>query len=116
MNQNHITIAIDAMGGDNSPNKVIKGCEIFLKDNKNVKLIIFGDKKLIDHDFLDKYSEKISFVHCEEIILDNDDISRLNEIIGSLMIKQFNGNQKQYRAFITAIMQEYFKTNLEENK
>ena len=33
MNQNHITIAIDAMGGDNSPTKVIKGCEIFLNDN-----------------------------------------------------------------------------------
>ena len=72
MNENKITIAIDAMGGDDSPTKVIKGCEIFLKDNKNVKLIIFGNKKLIDLDFLDKYSEKISFVHCEEIILDND--------------------------------------------
>jgi len=48
-----------------------------------------------------------------QIILDNNDISRLNEILGSLMIKQFDGNQKQYRAFITAIMQEYFKTNLE---
>ena len=50
-----------------------------------------------------------------QIILDNDDISRLNEIIGSLMIKQFKGNQKEYRAVITVIMQEYFKTNLEEN-
>ena len=50
-----------------------------------------------------------------QIILDNDDISRLNEIIGSLMIKQFDGNQKQYRSAITTIMQEYFKTNLEEN-
>jgi hypothetical protein len=50
-----------------------------------------------------------------QIILDNDDISRLNEIIGSLMIKQFDGNQKQYRSVITTIMQEYFKTNLEEN-
>jgi hypothetical protein len=51
-----------------------------------------------------------------QVILDNDDISRLNEIIGSLMIKQFNGNQKQYRAVITTIMQEYFKTNLEEGE
>ena len=39
MNQNHITIVIDAMGGDNSPNKVIKGCEIFLNDNKMQSLI-----------------------------------------------------------------------------
>ena len=51
-----------------------------------------------------------------QIILDNNDISRLNEIIGSLMIKQFNGNQEEYRAVITTIMQEYFKTNLEEQE
>ena len=32
-----ITLAIDAMGGDNSPTKVIKGCEIFLNFNKKIK-------------------------------------------------------------------------------
>ena len=72
MNPNHITIAIDAMGGDNSPNKVIKGCEIFLNDNKAVKLIIFGNKNSISNHFLKKYSEVISLVHCDEVILDND--------------------------------------------
>ena len=51
-----------------------------------------------------------------KVILDNEDISRLNEIIGSLMIKQFNGNQEQFRAVITTIFQEFFKTNLKENK
>ena len=50
-----------------------------------------------------------------QVILNNDDISRLNKIIGSLMIKQFNGNQEKYRAVITTIMQEYFNPNLEEN-
>ena len=29
-----ITIAIDAMGGDNSPNKTLNGVGIFLKENK----------------------------------------------------------------------------------
>ena len=51
-----------------------------------------------------------------QVILDNDDISRLNEIIGSLIIKQFEGNQEEYRQVITTIMQEYFKANLEENE
>jgi hypothetical protein len=37
-----------------------------------------------------------------KVILDNEDISRLNEIIG--------------RAVITTIFQEFFKTNLKENK
>ncbi len=72
MNENQITIVVDAMGGDNSPEKTIKGCEIFLNNNSNVKLIIFGKKKSINNNFLDKYSEMINFVHCEEVILDDD--------------------------------------------
>ena len=43
MNQPIISIAIDAMGGDNAPSKVIEGCDIFLNDNDNVRLIIFGN-------------------------------------------------------------------------
>jgi|TARA_B100001964_G_scaffold63492_1_gene72342 glycerol-3-phosphate acyltransferase PlsX len=72
MNQNQITIAVDAMGGDNSPEKTIKGCEIFLNNNSNVKLIIFGNKNSINNIYLDKYSEMINFVHCEEVISDYD--------------------------------------------
>ena len=52
MNQNQITIAVDAMGGDNSPEKVLKGCEIFLSDYTDVKLIIFGNKKKVNTNFL----------------------------------------------------------------
>ena len=72
MNGNQITIVVDAMGGDNSPEKIIKGCEIFLNNNSNVKLIIFGKKNSINNNFLDKYSKMINFVHCEEVILDED--------------------------------------------
>ena len=49
MNQPIISIAIDAMGGDHSPNKIIEGCKIFLNNTKNVKLIIFGNKNLINN-------------------------------------------------------------------
>ncbi len=72
MHQNQITIVVEAMGGDNSPEKTIKGCEIFLNKNSNVKLIIFGDKNTINNNFLEKNSEMIKFVHCEEVILDED--------------------------------------------
>ena len=72
MNQNQITIAVDAMGGDNSPEKTIKGCEIFLNNNSNVELVIFGNKNSINNIFLEKFSEKINFVHCEEIISNED--------------------------------------------
>ena len=42
------------------------------ENNKNVKLIIFGNKNSVNNIFLDKYSKIINFVHCEEVILDND--------------------------------------------
>ena len=42
MSNRQITIAIDAMGGENSPFKILKGIEIFQKKNKNTKTILFG--------------------------------------------------------------------------
>ena len=47
-----ITIAIDAMGGDNSPDKTIHGLKLFLDLNyKEDDFIInlFGDKDKIDN-------------------------------------------------------------------
>ncbi len=44
---NPINIAIDAMGGDNSPDKVIHGISIHSKTTKNIKYKIFGKKDLI---------------------------------------------------------------------
>ena len=42
-----IKIAVDAMGGDNSPNKTIDGIILNHNINKNVFYKIFGDKKII---------------------------------------------------------------------
>ena len=42
-----VKIAIDAMGGDNAPKKVIKGIEISLKYNKNNFFYLFGDEILL---------------------------------------------------------------------
>jgi glycerol-3-phosphate acyltransferase PlsX len=42
-----ITIAVDAMGGDNSPKKVIEGIKISLIKNPNLKFLLFGDKKIL---------------------------------------------------------------------
>ena len=47
MSNRQITIAIDAMGGDQSPFKTLKGSEIFSNLHPEVKLKWFGDKKLI---------------------------------------------------------------------
>ena len=47
MSKRLITIAIDAMGGENSPYKCLKGIEIFSRNKKNVKFKIFGNEKII---------------------------------------------------------------------
>jgi hypothetical protein len=46
-----------------------------------------------------------------QIIINDEELERLNEIIGSLMIKQFNGKgaQERYRKVITHIFLEFFK-------
>ena len=40
-------IAIDAMGGDNSPNKIVEGISLFLKEDKNIFFNIYGNEDLI---------------------------------------------------------------------
>ena len=54
---NKIIIAIDAMGGENSPSKNIMGVSLFLKKNKKSKDVFFnlyGDEQLIKKE-LNKY-------------------------------------------------------------
>ncbi len=43
-----VKIAVDAMGGENSPSKVIKGVEIHFQNSSNIFYNIFGNKNLIE--------------------------------------------------------------------
>ena len=48
--KNKITIAIDAMGGENAPDKTILGLSIFYKREKNVNktfFLLYGNEELI---------------------------------------------------------------------
>jgi len=67
------TIAIDAMGGDNSPEKVLEGISLFLKEDNKIFFNIFGDekkiKKLLEKKiFLPKINYKI--INCSTIVED----------------------------------------------
>lgn len=42
-----LSLAIDAMGGDNAPDAIIKGANLFAKANPKVNLIIHGDSEKI---------------------------------------------------------------------
>tara|TARA_B100002051_G_scaffold112456_1_gene107016 strand:- start:557 stop:1564 length:1008 start_codon:yes stop_codon:yes gene_type:complete len=69
-----ITIAIDAMGGDNSPQKVIEGVSIHSKKSKNVNYKIFGDKSLIDP-LIEKFNIKksqIKIFHTSKFVEGDD--------------------------------------------
>ena len=71
-----ITIAIDAMGGENSPSKTIEGVKIFLKNNKNkdYNLKLFGDEKQIK-DKLIEYKipqSSISIIHTDSVVSDEE--------------------------------------------
>jgi len=69
-----ITIAVDAMGGDNSPRKVIEGIELHHKKSKNVFYKLFGDKNLIDPIIRNKSIDNnfIEIIHTEEKIKGED--------------------------------------------
>ncbi len=72
-----ITIAIDAMGGENSPYKTIEGVKLFLKKNKNNNdfvLNLFGDEAKIQKSFSDlSLSDKpINIIHTNSIVSDDE--------------------------------------------
>jgi len=43
-----IIIAVDAMGGENSPNKIIEGIALSLKENNDIFFRLFGDKEKLN--------------------------------------------------------------------
>ena len=71
---NKVKIAIDAMSGENSPNKIIEGIEISLKSKQENFFYLFGQKDLLEK----KISKnKLMQEHCEiintkDIILDEE--------------------------------------------
>ena len=69
-----VKIAIDAMGGENSPEKIINGIEISLNSNKENFFYLYGDENLLKKKISKK---KLLMNHCEiintkDIILDDE--------------------------------------------
>ena len=74
MSNRQITIAIDAMGGEDSPLKALKGIEIFSKKYPNVILKIFGKKTLILNIIAQKkiLLNNYELIDCAENVSDED--------------------------------------------
>ena len=71
---NRVTIAIDAMGGENSPNKIFDAIKISLKKNKNNYFHLFGKENLLK-DTIQKnkeISDYCKIINCEDVIGDEE--------------------------------------------
>ena len=71
---NNVKIAIDAMGGENSPKKIIEGIEISLKFNKENFFYLYGKKDLLENEInkkknIQKYCE---IIDAEDVISDDE--------------------------------------------
>ena len=68
-----IKIAVDAMGGDNSPKKIIDGILLNHKSNKGIFYKIFGNEseinKLIENKIEKKYYE---IIHTNDVVMSTD--------------------------------------------
>ncbi len=71
---NPIRIAVDAMGGENSPHKVIKGIEIHSLESKNIFYNIFGNKNIIDPLINSSkiLNDSYKVIHTDNLIEDSD--------------------------------------------
>ncbi|MDA9731259.1 phosphate acyltransferase PlsX [Candidatus Pelagibacter sp.] len=70
---NLIKIAVDAMGGDGSPKKIIEGIIHNHKSNKENFFKIFGDKEQIKEIIKDRVEENFyEIVHTEDIVKSTD--------------------------------------------
>ena len=71
---NKVKIAIDAMGGENAPTKIINGIEISLKSNKENFFYLYGKKNILEKELsnkthLLKYCE---IINADDTILDDE--------------------------------------------
>ena len=68
-----IKIAVDAMGGDGSPKKIINGIIHNQKTNKDNFYKIFGDENIIEKHLNDKISKDLyEIVHTENVVKSTD--------------------------------------------
>ena len=68
-----IKIAVDAMGGDGSPKKIIDGIILNNKSNKNIFYKIFGDENQISELIKNKIDNKFyEIIHTDKVIKSTD--------------------------------------------
>ena len=69
-----VNIAIDAMGGENSPKKIIDGINIYLNKNSNTFFYLFGKSEQIKNEIGSKKNiiNRTEIINCPESIKDSE--------------------------------------------
>ena len=69
-----IKIVVDAMGGDNAPQEIVKGALAALEQDKALKVVLTGDEDKIKNSLSgQKYdASRLEIVHCTEVITNDD--------------------------------------------
>lgn len=101
-----IRIAVDAMGGDNAPQEIVKGAVDAVKGRQDILIYLIGQKDVVEEQ-LSKYSypaDQIQVVHASEVIETAEPpvmaIRRKKDssiVVGMNMVKQ-----KEAEAFVSA--------------
>ena len=94
----HITIAIDAMGGENSPDKTIEGISHHLKNSDNSFYLIFGNEKLINP-LIKKYKISTKYQFLDEIFLRV--LEKHPEKMSDIFFKMFKASPKTVIKFLS---------------
>lgn len=74
MMQDVVKIAVDAMGGDNAPNQIVKGAIDAVNERKDIKVYLVGQETVIESE-LSKYTyskEQIEIVNATEVITNDE--------------------------------------------
>ena len=74
MSERQVSIAVDAVGGEQSPFKILKGSEIFQETNPSSKLIFFGNKIIIEDSIIKNKIQLSDYeiVNSSEDVADDD--------------------------------------------
>ncbi len=64
-------IVVDAFGGDNAPIEVVEGAVLAVKQNKDVNIVVTGDKEKLEK-ILSGRNERIEIVDAKEVITNDD--------------------------------------------
>ncbi len=72
--QKAITIAVDAMGGDNAPKEIVKGAVLAVQDKNNIKVILLGKEEVILEELhgYEYDKERIIIVNAEDNISNSE--------------------------------------------